>query len=114
MEISGKTVSIGYVNARMLELADEPRIIMKQGEGNYPAVDQVYPKSTDKKAQVALSIPLLRKLLTCLPDTGTVVIGLNEPHEAVEFCTRWDDSPTHGLIMPMFMELGSFTWPRGK
>jgi len=82
------------------------------GDGkSFPDTDQLWA-SVEKKAQIAVSVNLLRKLLVCLPADGILRIGVTEPAAPLEFECSHMDRPIRGMLMPMFVDWNDFHWQR--
>lgn len=94
--------------------AKEPVLTFSALRDVYPAFEHIAPSAL-KKAEVAVDIKLLRKLLSCLPDDGYLRMGLGEKSEPVEFyITSWSVSakerPYRALLMPIFCSWDEHKW----
>ena len=84
---------------------------------NFPRYEELFPPA-QKKAEVAVDIKLLRKLLQCLPNNGVLRIGLREKNEPIEFYVSHipdaenDDRPIRACLMPMMAQWTDFKWWR--
>jgi len=69
----------------------------------------------ETKAVVALSLPLLRKMLKSLPDKGILRLKIAEVSQPVEFQAMDDDGRiATGLIMPMYTQWDTIEWKSDK
>ncbi len=86
--------------------------------GTFPNYAQLFPKGQDKTAKSVLSVGLLKRVLSCLPNDGVLRIGLiNTPDEKassqpIEFECSNIDRPIYGMIMPMYVDWSDFKWHR--
>lgn len=104
---------VTYTDAAGKEIESEPTVSFKPAAGTFPNTKTIMPKGQEKKATVALSVGLLKKMLSCLPNDGTLRIGLNGTTDPVEFhCGGFIDRPIYGAIMPMYIEWKGFKWQR--
>ena len=69
-------------------------------EGTFPDFRELFAKTKEKKAVVALSAGILRSVLDCLPADAQIRVGVAGPQDAVEISVPEYD--IRGLIMPMF------------
>ena len=110
------SVTLTYRNAEDGQPVEfEPTLSFKAyGYGEtFPNLDAQYDNSpTEKKAHIAVSVSLLKKLLACLPNEGILRIGINEVAEPMEYECSNMDRPIRGLIMPMFVDWSDFKWHR--
>jgi len=81
------------------------------GEHTFPKYEQVIG-SPGKKAVTAVDVNLLRKLLKCLPERGTLKIRVGEMTQPIEFCftNALDRSDIRAFVMPMFVNVGEQMW----
>ena len=75
----------------------------------FPKTDQLW-LAGEKKAQIAVSAGLLKKLLATMPDGGILRIGITEPSAPLEFECSNMDRPIRGMIMPMFVDWEKHKW----
>ncbi len=82
-------------------------------QGTFPDIASLIQKvPTVKRVQTAISVNLLKKLVSILPDDGILRIGITEPEKEIEFSCEIMDRPIRGLIMPMYVAWGKFSWWR--
>lgn len=72
-------------------------------EGTFPNID--YPKK-EVKAFVALSVPLLKKLLKTLGGEQVIMLMIRSSADAVEFVA----GETRGLVMPLYISEKDNHW----
>jgi len=104
--------TISYKNDKGKPIEYDPQYSFKLMENaTFPNYPQLFPESTEKKAQIAVNVGKLKKLLSCMPDTGILRIGITEPSAPMEVeCVA--DRPIRGLLMPMYVEWDKFRWYR--
>jgi hypothetical protein len=104
----------GKLNAYVVglnRLAKEPIFVFTQPrtEANFPAYETKAIPRNEKEAKVALNIVLLRKLLSALPQKGTLRIGVGKPTDPVEFAIMGEDEEiVRAFQMPMFIDWDEF------
>ena len=80
------------------------------GDGkSFPDTGQLWA-TAEKKAQIAVSVKLLKQLIACLPVDGILRIGITEPTSPLEFECPNMDRPIRGMIMPMYVEWAGHKW----
>jgi hypothetical protein len=102
IESEGKNVTIKPVGELAIVLTDE------LDEGEFPRYEGLYPED-EPIAQIAIGIPLLKRLIECLPPEDDVLIQLRIREgqgTPIEFVA----GETSGLIMPMFVGTKSEHW----
>jgi len=118
------------ITATYLERGEpiDPKLQFKADlNAEFPKYEQLFPKGK-KHFQYAISISLLRQLLSCLPRDGILRLGF-QPHkedgtpQAMEFlitggnCTdqAYDfDRPIYGMLMPMYAQWDGKEWQRAN
>jgi len=83
------------------------------GTGKYPSLNlYITSQHTEKQAQIAVNVGLLKRILSCMPNDGILRLGITGEAVPLEFeCGRMD-RPIRGLLMPMFVDWESFKWHR--
>lgn len=80
----------------------------------FPKYDVLFPQETNKTAQIAINVGLLKRLVSCLPEDGILRMGITEPTSPLEFHCSQLDRPIYGLLMPMYVDWQDFKWLRDK
>jgi len=102
----------------------DPKLQFKADlNAEFPKYEQLFPKGK-KYYQYAISISLLRQLLTCLPKDGTLKMGFGkQSSDPMEFRVgtagmndqAYDyDRPIYGMLMPMFVDWDGDEWQRAS
>ena len=114
LTVGTEELQIQYQNDAGEPIDYNPTLSFQPGDTTktYPELKQLFPKDTTKKAHIALSVSLLKKLLTCLPDEGYLRIGITEIDKPLEFECSNMDRPIRGMVMPMFVDWEDFKWHR--
>lgn len=105
------TIEVNFIDNKGNIKPDEYTATYKTyATGVFPDVEALY-KNTNKKAEIALNVSLLKRLLSCLPNSGTLRLKISELTNPVEFnCYVGDERPIYGLLMPMYVEWDDFKW----
>jgi len=101
------TVSYQDENGKPVEF--EPSISFGTYYANYVNTDPLWT-SAEKKAQIAVSVGLMRKVIAMLPADGILRIGITEPTAPLEFVCSNMDRPIRGMIMPMYVDWAEHKW----
>lgn len=86
-----------------------PSVSFGSLNGTFPNADALWV-TAEKKAQVAVSVNLLKKLLSTLPADGILRIGVTEPSAPIEFECSNMDRPIRGMLMPYFVDWSESKW----
>ena len=99
-----------------LGIPKEPIMEFGLMQGTFPAYKEIANMSQEKKAVTALSVSNLKKVLSAMPNSGIVRIGVGEPTQPVELeCSDPESDnprPIRAIIMPMFVTWRDFQWKR--
>lgn len=77
---------------------------------NYEGTLAVLP--TKKQAEVAFNVGLLKRLLSVLPDTAVLKLGIQGPGDCVEFAVELPNRPIRGGLMPMMTQWSGQEWEK--
>uniref|UniRef100_A0A6M3J334 DNA polymerase n=1 Tax=viral metagenome TaxID=1070528 RepID=A0A6M3J334_9ZZZZ len=115
LQITDKRATVSYQDEEGKPVEFEPSISFATFDATFPDTDQLWT-SLEKKAQIAISVSLLKKLIACLPDgVGSILrIGITEPTAPLEFECSNMDRPIRGMIMPMHVDWKEHKWKREK
>jgi len=112
---------LSYYRENLAPLDYEPVLSFKLGTDKaFPDFDQLFPKEQKKTAVTAVSVGLLKKLCSILPDDGILRLGISNPvgsgeyAQPIEFHCGKMDRPIYGLLMPMYVDWQDFKWTRAK
>jgi len=86
-----------------------PSISFGTLNGTFPNTDALWVTG-EKKAQIAVSVGLLKKLIATLPLDGILRIGITNEKSPLEFECSNMDRPIKGMIMPMFVDWKEHKW----
>ena len=117
LKTDGKVATIVYQDKLGQPVDFKPSYSFKAygDDFSYPNVDALFaPVKTDKTAQIAVSVGLLKKLLACMPDGGILRLGLVTPTAPLEFECSNMDRPIRGMLMPFPIDWANFKWHRRK
>ena len=111
LELTDKRATVRYQDEEGKPAEFEPAVSFAVfGDGkSFPNTDQLWP-TVEKKAQIAVSVDLLKRLLAALPANGFLRIGITEPTEPLEFECSNMDRPIRGMLMPMFVSWKEHQW----
>lgn len=119
MEVKADSIVVSnFKDARENLKESSPTMTFKLPEsGEYPKWQNLFDSTpSEKKAQTTVSIGLLRQLLSCLPESGIIRIGVGETSQAIEFeCRTYEhdgERPIYALLMPMWTDWHGFKWHR--
>jgi len=115
LQITDKRATVSYQDEEGKPAEFEPSISFATFDATFPNTDPLWT-SPEKKAQIAISVLLLKKLIACLPDGGGSIlrIGITEPTAPLEFECSSMDRPIRGMLMPMYVDWDGFKWHREK
>jgi len=115
LSITDSKAKVNYVkddgSGKPAEFA--PSISFGTLNATFPNTDQLWA-SAEKKAHIAISVGLLKKLLACLPADGILKIGITEPTDPLEFECSNMDRPIRGLLLPMLVAWKGHDEPNTK
>ena len=110
----GKKSTVSYVDVMDRPVDDDPEFrFTTQDATPFPKYPGLFP-GPDKKARVAISVSLLRRLLSTMPDDGILRVGVMGERDPIEFSVENMDRPISGAIMPMYVDWSQTHWrPNG-
>ena len=113
LTVDGDRVTVTYETIGGLPLEHNPNLSFGLQTGDFPNYALLLKDCpTDKKARIAISVKMLKRLVAMLPDDGIVKLGIIGETTALEFDCGNMDRPIRGLIMPMFVRWDEFEWYR--
>ena len=113
LNVDSTKATVTYADDKDKTAPFNPTVTFDLAQGDYPDTDRLFP-GTEKKAQVAINIGLLKRLLSCMPDKELLRIGVVGPQSPVEIEVTGMDRPIRGVIMPAFLDWSNFVWHRDK
>lgn len=111
LQVTGKRATVSYQDEKGDPAEFEPSITFGTftNIATFPNTDQLWV-TAEKKAQIAVSVGLLKRLLAIMPNDGILRIGITEPSAPLEFECSNMDRPIKGLLMPMFVDWKEHKW----
>jgi len=111
MAIADKRAIVNYQDEEGKPAEFEPSMsFATYGDGkSFPNTDPLWI-TAEKKAQIAVSVGFLKKLLSCLPNDGILRIGIIEEKAPLEFECSNMDRPIRGMLMPMYIDWENHKW----
>ena len=120
LTIDTERAKVTFKNAEGKALEHDPVISFqpyKPSAGTFPSYESLYSDAR-KSAHVCVSVSVLKKVLACLPNDGTLRLGILNTEgkdvslQPIEFECSNMDRPIRGLIMPMYLDWQDFHWWR--
>lgn len=120
LDIVGDEVHVTYKDGVGKSLEHEPTMSFKSvtSDSPYPDYQKLFNVPTEKTAQIAMSVSVLKKMLSCMPDYGILRIGIvvkdgdRGSTQPVEFECSNMDRTIYVLAMPMLVDWKEHHWYR--
>jgi len=111
LQITDKRATVNYHDEEGKPAEFEPSISFAvYGDGkSFPSTDVLWT-TMEKKAQIAIDVGLLKKLIAILPADGILRIGIIDEKSPLEFECSNMDRPIRGMIMPMYVDWKEHKW----
>ena len=111
LQLTNDKATVSFTDNAEKPLENEPefRFSIPLPSTPFPDYKKLYG-NPQKKAHIALSVSLLRSLLSMLPGDGILCLGIREPTDVVEFECSNMERPIRGAIMPMFVNWAETKW----
>jgi hypothetical protein len=117
LSLADGKVKVTYSNQKGNPLEFEPEVSFKPYTESkpFPNYTELLNESPIKKtAEIAVSVGLLKRILSMMPDDGILRLGINTVSTPLEFQCEGMDRPIRGLIMPMFIDWKAYKWQRTR